>query len=199
MRWVFTVPAFSLFLALFAAVMPLHAGVVWQITGITFDDGATASGSFVYTAATNMYSAWDISVTFGPAFPAYRYLPNVDRGIIGISNATTVDILAFSSTVPSGLRFVRLQFSVPLTDAGGTVPLMTNPAAYPFTSLERDNGRLQRFVTAGSITSIPESFTPEPSSLTLVGAVLALALAVVNRRSQGGQSLSPMIVPSTLH
>jgi hypothetical protein len=184
MHWVFTVHASSLFLALFAAVMPLHAGVVWQMMGVTFDDGATASGSFAYAAATNTYSAWDISVTFGPAFPAYRYLPNVDGGIIGINNATTVDILAFSSTVASGLRFVRLQFSVPLTDAGGTIPLVTNPTAYPFTSVERDT--LRRFVTAGRITSIPESLTPEPSSFTLVGAALALALAVVNRRSQGG-------------
>jgi len=196
---VFTVPAFSLFLALFAAVMPLHAGVVWQITGVTFDDGATASGIFAYAAGSNTYSAWDISVTVGPSFPAYHYLPNVDSGMIGIHDATVVDILAFSSTVPSGLRFVRLHFSNALTDAGGTVSLTANPAAYPFTSVERDNGQLRRFVTAGSITSIPESRTPEPSSLTLVGAVLALGLAVVNRRPQGGQSLSPMILPSTLH
>ena len=41
-------------------------GITWTLSGVTFDDGGTASGSFVYDAVTNTVSSINIVTTAGP-------------------------------------------------------------------------------------------------------------------------------------
>jgi len=47
----------------FTPVLALAAPVLWTLSGVTFATGGTASGSFVYDAATNTYSAINITTT----------------------------------------------------------------------------------------------------------------------------------------
>jgi hypothetical protein len=151
------------FVAWLVMSVPLHATpIVWQLTGATFSDGATASGTFSYDATLDLYSAWNIVVTPG-IFTAYDYTPGVDGGFVGIHPPGQVDFVAFPPAT-SG-RFVRLAFSSALTGAGGTDLLRTDLSGY-----ECDNCSIQRYITGGAVTSVPE-----PSNLTLVPAALAIA------------------------
>ena len=43
---------------------PAHA-ILWTLSGVTFDDGGTASGSFDYDADTNTLSSINIVTTAG--------------------------------------------------------------------------------------------------------------------------------------
>ena len=54
-------------------------GVTWDLSGVTFSDGGTASGSFVYDAVTNTVSDVDITATARTAFGGARYT-SVDPG-----------------------------------------------------------------------------------------------------------------------
>ncbi|MEP7354005.1 MAG: hypothetical protein ABI824_12310, partial [Acidobacteriota bacterium] len=46
------------------------APITWYLQGVTFADGGTASGSFVYDATTNVYSGVNVSVTATSSYPA---------------------------------------------------------------------------------------------------------------------------------
>jgi hypothetical protein len=47
---------------------PGDIAITWHLSGVTFDDGGTASGSFVYDAATAWYSQVSITTTGSLAF-----------------------------------------------------------------------------------------------------------------------------------
>lgn len=163
MRWQKQGFGFFVFVAWLAASVPLHATpIVWQLAGVTFTDGATASGAFTYDAALDIYSAWNIVVTPG-IFTAYNYQPGVDSGFLGLHSAGQVDFVA-TPPATSG-RFVRLAFSSPLTGAGGTDLLRTDSSGW-----ECNNCDVKRFITAGAVTS-----APEPSNLMLVPAAIVIA------------------------
>jgi hypothetical protein len=153
-----------------AASVPLQAGpIVWQLVGVTFSDGASASGSFTYDAATDVYSAWNISVAAG-ILTAYTYQPSVDGGFVGIHPTGQVDFVAFPPAT-SG-RYVRLAFASPLTNGGGIDRLRADNSGY-----ECNNCSTFRYIRGGQVASVPE-----PSNLTLLFA--AFALAVVFRRAR---------------
>ena len=108
---------FLLFGGLSVPGAPLHASPLsWQLMGVTFSDGATASGTFTYDAAIDSYTDWNIAVTAG-ILPAYDYRPGVDAGFLGIHPAGQVDFVAFPPATTG--RYVRLTFATPLADAGG--------------------------------------------------------------------------------
>jgi hypothetical protein len=163
MRWQRQCFGFFVFVAWLVASVPLNATpVLWQLVGVTFTDGATASGAFTYDAALDIYSSWNIIVTPG-TLTAYDYQPGVDSGFLGIHPAGQVDFVAFPPATPG--RFIRLTFSSPLTGAGGTDPLRTDNSGF-----ECNNCTIFRYITGGAVTSVPE-----PSNLTLVSAALAIA------------------------
>jgi hypothetical protein len=47
--------------------------VVWYLSGVTYDDGGTASGSFTYDADTNTYSAISVSTTAGSSITTAKF------------------------------------------------------------------------------------------------------------------------------
>ncbi len=145
------------------ASVPLRAQpIVWQLVGLTFSDGATASGTFAYDAASGLYDAWNISVTPG-IFTAYDYQPGVDNGFLGVHSASQVDFVAFPAST-SG-RYMRLAFVSPLTSAGQTDLLRTDNSGY-----ECNNCTIHRDISGGDVTSVPE-----PANLALASVALALA------------------------
>src|SRR3954453_13212771 len=52
-------------LVLMASTPIVAAPVLWTLSGVTFADGGTASGSFVYDATTNTYSAINVTSAGG--------------------------------------------------------------------------------------------------------------------------------------
>jgi hypothetical protein len=153
---------FAIAVGLLASVPIQASPITWQLGGVSFSDGAMASGTFTYDVASDLYSAWNIVVTPG-ILSAYDYLPGLDSGFVGIHPPGQVDFVAFPSNTTG--RYVRLAFASPLTGAGGTDFLLTNGSGY-----ECDNCNVQRFITSGKVTAVPE-----PSDLTLVSAGFAMA------------------------
>jgi hypothetical protein len=153
----------------------LHAtSIDWTLGGVTFDDGATASGTFTYDASTGTYIDWNISVTDGPTFLAYNYLPGVDGGFVGNPDPLAADFVAFT-TNPSSGRYLRLWFDSPLTDAGGIINLAIDGSGF-----DCYNPDPIRFITGGNVTGTSAA-VPEPSTLLLLGAGLG-GLALLRRK-----------------
>ena len=154
--------------------------VTWDLSGVTFNDGGTATGSFVYNADTNTVSSVDIVTTPGLRFGGEDYTA-VDPGygpfpdeIVFVTSGSLAD---YTDTPALDLLFDP---SI-LTDAGGTIALnLLSEEAACADATCRMGTEAFREVTAGGVSSAVTS-TPEPSTLLLLGAGL-LGLFLVAKR-----------------
>jgi len=158
--------AFSV-LALFASVgMFSHTAqadpIVWTLQGVTFDDGGTATGSFIYDAATNTYSSWDIATTRGFAV----ILPFTYGSSADLFEPSASQVGFHFELVPLGFRRnLNLTFLSPLTDAGGTIGILSQSYEY---DVESHSGLpVIRHITAGSVSTGPAA-VPEPATFVLL-------------------------------
>jgi hypothetical protein len=110
---------------LFVGPLTAHAvPVQWTFSGVTFTDGGTANGSFVYDADTNVYSSVNITTTAGTLFPGAVYTDESP----GFTSTASVALFVTAAPQPlTGTPAFAPAFAAPLTNAGGTVTLA--PAA----------------------------------------------------------------------
>lgn len=112
-------------LSLFSAVANA-VPVSWTLDGVVFADGSTASGSFTFDADTSTYSSVNIVttpgtvITSGNTFDTIPPQPNLNCG----TPAFTCAVNASAGPDYLGDPVIRLQFSTPLTNAGGTITLV---------------------------------------------------------------------------
>ncbi len=115
--------------------------VTWYLSGVTFSDGGRAIGSFVYDADTNTYSSIRVSttpgsgVTTGTANTAGKDYTQLNTTFSPVSNVK-VGLQEALPTVKNVTGFLSLQFTTPLTNAGGTVSVTSVSSENVFT----DNG-----------------------------------------------------------
>ncbi len=103
--------------------------VTWTLSGVTFGDGGTASGSFVYDAAdptSRVVSSWSISVAGGDTttFPPVTY-DQISSNASYDTNSPFDEInygLIMDLKAPSS-RSLRLPGTSGFTNAGGTIPV----------------------------------------------------------------------------
>jgi hypothetical protein len=153
-------------------------GITWTLSGVTFDDGATASGSFVFDALTNTYSAIDIITTAGSAFGGATYtgidpgFPSTSGQLIVVTNPLLADL--------TGTGVLELDFG-PLTNLGGTFPVVAEGEG-TCDDAGCTSGTELRTITGGEVTGVVA--TPEPSTLLLLVMGLAgLAGAAAAKRT----------------
>jgi hypothetical protein len=160
--------------ALSTAALSVQATpITYTLAGVTFADGATASGSFVFDSDTHRSSAFNISTTPG-ILTAFQW-SNANSGLYfgggaGINNFTLI--------TTNGLRVFNFSFLNPFTNAGGTnlINLASTYECYNCSPFRR--------VTAGSVTS---NTVPEPGTLALMLPVLG-ALVFGARRHKRAQA-----------
>ncbi len=107
-------------LALLVLSAAAHAiPVRWTVTNLTFTDGSTASGSFVYDADTGAVSNINITTTAAGVGPF----------VVSGPLSSPPNILQFvESPMQNGADFLYLGLPSPLTNAGGSIALQ--PPAY---------------------------------------------------------------------
>ncbi len=147
-----------LFIAI-AATAPAET-ITWTVSGVTFNDGGTLSGSFDFDADTGTVGSYNLLATAGSTLGAFSWTPSTatasysstaNGGCNGpcltvLSNATFPDCCGENES-----RVLTLVFDSGLTDGGGTIDLNTDSSGG---SSSRDclNCNPFRYATAGTVT-----------------------------------------------
>lgn len=142
--------------------------ITWTLSGATFDDGATAVGSFVYDADAPLYSAINI-VTSGGTYPGATFtVLDVPFG------SFPIQLVALpSGPVGLGTPALILVFSPVLTNTGGIAILMPGSQQAGCGSVDCVSLGPVRQLTSGSVIS--GSNVPEPSTWSMLVAGMVLA------------------------
>jgi hypothetical protein len=165
----------ALALALALGAVEARADHVFTLSGVTFDDGGTATGSFVTNDALDSLVSADIT-TAGGTNPGFNYTfpPGTS---VSFSSLPIILVLE-----PAGLNnILELTFTNPpgLTTTGAPILIGDN------VSFEQLPSGAHRNVTAGSVVSA--NAVPEPSSLVLAGTASLAGLGVWARRRRAGR------------
>ena len=156
--------------------------ITWTLQNVVFDDGATASGTFVYDANTGMLGAVAITTTSGPFVTGASYVLN-DPGFGPGTNV--VDVVTGTFADYTGLPVLQLYMTAPMTNAGGTIALLFGGTGEgTCTMVDCSSGVVSRqgggFITAGTTPSVPE---PATISMLLLGL---FSLGMLYRRTRSG-------------
>jgi hypothetical protein len=157
-----------------AAAIP----VTWTLHNVVFDDGATASGWFVYDADTNVFGPVDITTTSGAVVTGATYTledPGFD---------STADFSVFVTGMLAdytGTPALALSMLVPLTNAGGMIPVSNGE----FVCIDAGctDGTPARFIVSDAW--VAGVGVPEPAT----ASILALGLfgSLYGRRRKAGR------------
>jgi hypothetical protein len=156
-------------LALALGAVEARANHVFNLSGVTFDDHTSATGTFTTNDALTSLVTFDITTTNG-AIAGFEYTPTTAGS--GSTSLPGIVVLEPSSLA----HIIELTFNDGLTLAGA--PILIGQ----FDSFEQDSAGTHRAVTAGSV--IAAGAVPEPSSLALAGtaALAGLGLWALRRR-----------------
>jgi PEP-CTERM motif len=146
-----------------------RADHIFSLSGVTFDDGGTATGTFTTNDALNSLVSYDIT-TSGGTLAGFEYTP-----LTSISTPTSLPSILVVETASLD-HILELTFSG-LTAAGSPLTLGDN------ISFEQDPSGAHRLVTAGEVVA---AAVPEPSSLLLGGLASLAGLGMWARRRRNG-------------
>jgi hypothetical protein len=155
----------ALALTLALGTVEARADHVFTLSGVTFDDGGNATGSFTTNDALNTLVTYDITTSGGGATFDFHYTPGTTTSFSSLPNILVLETSSLS-------HLIEITFSPPLTVAGAPIALGDN------ISFEQDASGAHRLVSAGSVVGA----VPEPSSLVLAGTAALAGLGLLARR-----------------
>lgn len=143
LRWL------ALMLCPFMTGAALSAPLVWKVSGGTFVDGGTFSGTFILDAATSTVGVYSITVAGGNTanFPAVTYTPDNSTPHFSLFSGQSLPTLSFQLNDGSQ-RTLRLTTAAAID--GTATPVALN-LTYETGNVECFNCGLLRDVTGGTI------------------------------------------------
>lgn len=149
---------------------------------VTFADGATATGSFIFDAATDTLVSANIVTTGCPSctFTTGETYTTRDPGSAPFMPFSIV--LVPSGTVSTGTRLLDLELSMPGLVTGAVSPVLLSTA---FEGVCFDDACTSaadspfRDITAGQL--VAPVATPEPSTFLLMGTALLFLVVAAKR------------------
>lgn len=151
----------SISLACMTAAVPANAATLnWTLSGVTFDDGGTASGTFSTDSNTGGVLSFNVSTTAG-SIQTSGFTYNSSTSYLFADNFFSSNSFILVSNAFD--RFVNFRFVNALT-AGGTNALV--PGAPTSGSWECSNCGNIREVTGGFATTL--GAVPEPTTWGLL-------------------------------
>jgi len=143
-------------LALFAAGSAAASTHIWALSGVMFDDGATASGTFTYDDVTGVLDGANIHVTDGPSYLSFTYLPGNTTTFLAFQGDPQ-PALVFRSPEGGGEMVSRDLRITPVSVLDGTMsPVAINLATLNFGSgsIECYNCGFARVIVSGSLVLV---------------------------------------------
>ena len=142
--------------------LPVSASTIdWTLSGVTFDDGGTATGTFSIDSATGLLTAYDITTTTGATLSGSVY--DSTTSSISCQNCFLSNSFILNRT---DLSFaISLSFNNPLITPGASLLILLAPSDFPSGSWECAGAScdLIRVAVSGEATSA----TPLPAALPL--------------------------------
>lgn len=164
---------FAAALATLTAALPAKAvTLIWTLSGVKFDDGGTASGTFATDSTTGDLLTYNIDTTAGSTLGAFHYDPSTS--LIFGNNVFTSNSFVVVKT--DSTKYINFAFVNPLTTGGiDAFKLGGFPNSY-----ECNNCGSVRNVTAGVATT---GAVPEPASWALLVVGFGLVGVATRRRT----------------
>ena len=151
---VLTTAAIALNLAV-SSPQAMAFSLTWNLNNAEFQDSTSATGSFEYDADATTYSEVNVTTTANNPFTGRTY--------------TTSDILssnANSLVLEAGDETLTLVFGNPLTNSGGTVPLVDTISKEEFESTTNFGSRKFIAGDVSTLASVPFEFSPTLGIIT---------------------------------
>jgi hypothetical protein len=159
---------------LFAASLPAKAGLMtWNLNGVTFADGTTATGSIVMDPTARTSSTFSVSTTAG-TLSAYTF-DNATSGLYFGGGAGPNNFILFNGQLQ---RYFNFSFISPMDAVGGTFALNTS------SSYECMNCSPFRMVAKGSLTTVQAVAVPEPATAAMLLPALGMLGWMSRRRKK---------------
>ncbi len=175
--------------ALLVPCAALATTVQWTISGATFDDGGTLTGSFTYDFTNNTISSISVTTTAGGGFPAATFTTLLPTIIVNPNYIPLLTAACTPSVDCTGMPALGLVFQAPITAAGGSVALDLAATQRTCTNANCSSVAVfSRFLKTGSVvgtilaTGIPALSN---SALMSLGLMLAAGGALLLRRNEG--------------
>ncbi|MGI9308973.1 MAG: hypothetical protein ACR2P6_06910 [Gammaproteobacteria bacterium] len=169
--------------AAFSASSAQAIPVEWTLNTVQFDDGGTATGSFVYDADTDTYTDFSIQTFWvDPSRSAGFW----DNGLTAIQSATPTELIVanyFLDSFQELFEELTLNYSGALTNSGGTYSLsgserFTHIYDDPDLGIVQDAG--DRLIVSGTVST---NVIPIPAAVWLFSSGLGL-LGFLKRKGQ---------------
>jgi len=155
----------------------------FTLTGVTFDDGATASGFFVLDPTTGTYGPFDITTSAGLTFTGSQYSPGVGTAPSYLSSPDSFSFDNFS--IDS--HYLNLSYSGHITSTGLYTldPGSSNgPGSFSGSSEFVDSSFDYRLIKAGALLVTSTASVPETEGTVLYLAISLAALSGLQRLSR---------------